>query len=528
MTGVLPNIGALERALIAAGFPPMSQWWRDTVVRFYESGRRQLVIRAGRRAGKSSSLCRVAVAEGLFGEHTIPPGDVGVVAFISVSRDEANQRLRTVRAILDALRVPHRPIEHGIELTSRPIAFKTYVATVAGVSGFTCVAAVADEASKWRDSDSGANPASEVLGSLRPTMATQASAKMFLSSSPLGPDDAHATAFDAGDTDFQITAYAPTWVANPTVTEAATHKLEPDIRRWRREYLAEPQASALAAFDVDAIDRAMGTEVSASYSQCERVVLVDPTAGASDTFAYCTAGWRKHDGRAVLEIRDVSGIAEAAKEGVTSDKMVRDIATLARRSEATVIHSDQFEKFSLASAFTRAGFTFVPHTWTAQAKERCVEHVRMWLRDGLLALPRHERLRRELLAFEERISPSGALTFRGRQGGHDDFAMLILLAALVDIEGGLAGTPSGQQMKGAGLFEFFERTYGHPPGYRPPVQPVPEPAECVEAISMHADRILGASVFSDNRGRFWPVVDGTIRVPQSFVEEFQKMGFYLT
>jgi len=33
------------------------------------------------------------------------------------------------------------------------------------------------------------------------------------------------------------------------------------------------------------------------------------------------------------------------------------------------------------------------------------------------------------------------LTFKGRHGGHDDFAMLVLLAALVDIEGGLGGSP---------------------------------------------------------------------------------------
>lgn len=43
---------ALDRALVAKGFHPTSPWWLETLARFYASGRRQLVIRAGRRAGK--------------------------------------------------------------------------------------------------------------------------------------------------------------------------------------------------------------------------------------------------------------------------------------------------------------------------------------------------------------------------------------------------------------------------------------------------------------------------------------------
>ncbi len=54
----------------------------------------------------------------------IPPGDIGVVAFVSTTRDEAGQRLRTIKAMLDVLGIAHRPIDHGIELVGRPIAFE--------------------------------------------------------------------------------------------------------------------------------------------------------------------------------------------------------------------------------------------------------------------------------------------------------------------------------------------------------------------------------------------------------------------
>ena len=84
---LLTHLDALDRTLVEAGFPAMSAWWRDALATFYASGRRQLVLRVGRRGGKSSTLSRVAVCEALYGEHPIPPGDVGVVAFVSVRRE---------------------------------------------------------------------------------------------------------------------------------------------------------------------------------------------------------------------------------------------------------------------------------------------------------------------------------------------------------------------------------------------------------------------------------------------------------
>lgn len=191
----------------------------------------------------------------------LPPGDRGVVPIVSTSRDEAAQRLRLVRAILGALQVAFREDSDAIELLDsrgRPVAFKVYTASIAGVSGFTSVGALCDEAAKWRDAATGANPAREVLATLRPTLAGQPSARLFLISSPLGLQDAHATAFDLGDTDFQLTEHSTTWEANPTITEAETHALEPMLafipgstRLSRRPALWQPstrqRSSALSS-----------------------------------------------------------------------------------------------------------------------------------------------------------------------------------------------------------------------------------------------------------------------------------------
>jgi hypothetical protein len=261
---ILARYDEVDARLVAVGFPKTSPWWRETFERWYRSGCRQLVPRCGRRAGKSSSLSRLGVVEALYGQHTVPPGDVGTVAIISTRRDEAAKRLRTVTSILDALGERHRPLSGGalgVELVGRRVAFQVFAASIAGVSGFTSIFVLCDEVAKWLDSDTGANPATEVLASVRPTMATQPNARIVLSSSPMGMLDAHYDAFEAGDDAYQLTAYAPTWEANPTLTEADTRLLERDESTWLREYAAVPQAEVESALLTEMlVDRATRAE----------------------------------------------------------------------------------------------------------------------------------------------------------------------------------------------------------------------------------------------------------------------------
>jgi len=470
----------LDAKLQHAGFPPMSPWWATTLTDFYASGARQLVLRVGRRGGKSSSLCRVAVLEALYGEHHVPPGDVGIVGVVSVSRDEAAQRLRTIRAILDALRVKYRPVGDTIELAGRPIVFKVFTASVGGVVGGTWICALCDEVARWADTDTGANPAAEVLGSLRPTLATMPNAKLFLSSSPLGHLDAHARAFDLGDTSFQRAARATTWQANPTITEADTRALEPDERIWAREYAAIPQAATCAAFDAVSIDAAFRAAPE-GMTPAQPVMVVDPSQGR-DAWSWGIVRWllprRSHGFRvrrewvptaqkwvesiardimtgepipdpdappedtraAVLQIVDLGGWTRRAGGVMPSaETIVGQLAQGARAHGVTNVVGDQFEAFTLGSLFGQRGLKYHALAWTNPAKSDAVETLRGWLRDRRAVFPvAADKLRTQLHAFQERVTPSGSITWAGKA---DDFVSLALMAARLEAEGQLPDAP---------------------------------------------------------------------------------------
>jgi hypothetical protein len=488
------HLDTLDRPLVAKGFPALSPFWRATFKRFLDSTRRQLVLRCGRRGGKSSSLCRLAVAVALYGEHKIPPGDVGVIAFISTSRDEANQRLRTIKAILDAIGVKYKPIDGGIEVEGRPVVFKVYAASVAGVSGFTAVLVVCDEVSKWKDADTGANPATEVLGSLRPTLATQPTARIILSSSPTGNEDAHAKAFSAGETDFQQTVFAPSWLANPSITEADTHALEPDERVWRREYAAIPQGSALGAFDPDAVANAFRPFPERLRQTGASVIAIDPAGRGSDDYsaaavAYFTAYGDAGDRFILDDAVDGNGIVLAEKvlfrldaDGnhipnphwraptpilafwnfqsfdskfraeMSAESIVKAIGVMAREAGATRVLSDQFDSYSLDALIQREGLTLRPMPWTSQVKLQAVQRVKRWLNDESVIFAQHDRLRRELLAYEERVGANG-ITYGGSapDGKHFDLLSCVLTTAVGEIAGELFGSPI---RKGSGFREI--------------------------------------------------------------------------
>lgn len=433
MNAPLDHLEALERALVAKSFPAMTEWWKRTLATFFASKKKQCVLRVGRRGGKSSTLCRLAVLLALFGEWTITPGDVGIIGFVSVSRDEAAQRIRMIKAILDALKVEWKPIDGGIELERKPIAFKVFTASVSGVVGGSWLAFFGDELARWRDADSGSNPAKQVLESARPTMAGQPNAITILSSSARGSTDTHAKLIDAGDTAFQMVATATTWEARPELTEADCRALEPDELVFKMEYGSIPydgsESSLMAEADLLAATR-KGTR-SLPRSDGAYIATMDP-ATRSNGWTLVIGCERVIDEDPSLSFIEVTHCQEwrAPRGGaLDSDETLVAIGAVLAAYGLTEVWSDQWGSDPLVTLASHHGIELLQQPSTQASKVITFDALKRRVVDRTIELPDDPIVRADLLGVRKWISRNGAFSIElERQGGrHSDFAPSIAL-----------------------------------------------------------------------------------------------------
>tara|TARA_B100000949_G_scaffold235443_1_gene258754 strand:+ start:1067 stop:2557 length:1491 start_codon:yes stop_codon:yes gene_type:complete len=417
----------LDELLAYHRFPPMSPWWRDQLYAFYKGGKRRLIVRAGRRGGKSSTLCRVAVAEALYGEHNIPPGDVGVFAIVSVTRSESSERLKTIAAILDAMRVGYEKDATRIRIKDMPVEFRTYAASFRTAVGFTCIGCVFDELARWLDNETGANPATQVLRSIRPSMATMKNAREFMISSPWSTIDAHAEAFAAGDTPQQMVAAATSWEANPTLTEDGCRMLEPDEATFRREYAAEPMsASAASFFDHTAIAAAADEwlKIPRIAGQGESV-----TAGADFGFRRDSSALAVVHRRAdVMILADMLELCPQTTGPLRPSETVRAFADVCKRHNISSLMADGHYQESITEhlADENLGFQIAPRDVPST-----YVRFRTLLHGGRIKIPNNKQLLRDLCEVQSAPTPSGRVRMilpRRSGGGHSDLVSAMILA----------------------------------------------------------------------------------------------------
>ncbi len=146
----------------------------------------------------------------------------------------------------------------------------------------------------------------------------------------------------------------------------------------------------------------------------------------------------------VLAVYRMGAIEGDFRREMTADDVVARVSSVARAVGAVKIIGDQYQAYFLTGAFSQRRLHYVQQSWTNETKSRAVVTLRRWFADQTIAIePNAEgkRMRAELLSFQERIAPSGVMTYGARRGGHDDRVALLLNAAMAETEGLLRGSP---------------------------------------------------------------------------------------
>jgi|CZKU01.1.fsa_nt_gi hypothetical protein len=488
----MPNDGArllagfrtLDAALARMpGDHPTSAPWMATLERFWLSGKRRLVVRKGRQGGGSTTMARVAVATALFGTHRIPPGTHLQFPFVSVTMKEARERLHNIETILDVLGEPYARREDSIELQRRPIVFAVYSCSARTARGGTHGAIWEDEAAAWWSDETSANPAAEVDAALVPGLVTQPNARIYTISSPMGLDDFHAELMARGETDHQCLAEGPSWHWNPTITEEASHDLQPDERRWRREFLAIPQAGLLSAFDPELVIESLQPLPYAYEEVSSRIYVIDAASGGADEFTGAEAAWVQQafreeelyvwkpalhnsgplmgtpNGKKCIERDEFGGLMlnNATRKqkppvlcirdmwGMRGDSYTHDsiwdlIANRCHARGITIVTGDQRDRHPSVSAAARRGLEYREIVWTSDRKLQGMSLARRLMADGCLSLlpgappAEQEPLRRQMNEFKEKIV-NGSISYGARSGKHDDRVAILQSACHASLEG---------------------------------------------------------------------------------------------
>lgn len=408
MAATYASLMVLDARLVAAGHHPLTPWWAKQLKRFYgHRTAKNFVARVGRGGAKSHTSVKVGVNELLNGDWRIPPGEIHYWCQVSENKSEASERLRLYQSFFTALGVEHHVQGDAIMLPSLRRGVRVLACQIGAVSGFRCFGYCADEAAKWENSDHSANPAQEVCASLDAMTVTHPSARTLVISSPWGLVDFHYTLVERGNTSDQVVAIAPSWVANPSITEEVCwSKAKGDRRIFLREYKAEPGGTVSQALDAADIEAAF--TVPPPKHRGAAFCSIDASSMKGDEFGLILG----YESGGIIRVDEIDAYDDSYFSRHTFEQLVKDISDRCKLIGTTTVVGDQREQAGLDALFRQNGLSFVPTAWSETNKEQAFTLLRRLLADHRVSIVKHEGMRKEMLQCKAVLTPSGRTQYK--------------------------------------------------------------------------------------------------------------------
>lgn len=416
-------------------------------------GYAELLVVAGRRAGKSETCARLAVFEALHGGHQIAlaPGQVGIIPIISPLREQSLEILNYAKG-LAALPAVRRHVESTSATSIRfrtGIELRVMTADAVAVSGPTVVAALLDEFAKFPGDDA-AVPDREIIASLRPALAPLRGAppRRLIGITSAWIDDGIAYETDRDhfgrDASPVLVAHGGTDLFNPSIDARwlARERLRIGERVFAREYLGAWSAATTDGW-FGAIDGAVDPVLRHPPRPGVSYYAAIDAGFSSDAFALAIAH-REFDSTrngAPMTVLDGTWAWRGnSREALVVTDVIARVRDVLREYGVWSVYADQFAFAPLAELFSRAGVWLRQEAWTAQNKLPRFARVRSELSAGLLRLPNDPDLLRELAGIRSTLLRSGVERISGRRDDRVHAAVMALAFAMdAEPQWGVAG-----------------------------------------------------------------------------------------
>ena len=362
----------------------------------------------GRGGGKTRAASCALVAHAIRDVPSLAPGERAKAFMLAQNKGTARQAFNYVTGILTGSKQLKRMIisqtKSQIQL-SNSVDIEIVTSNYRHVRGYSCVAAIADEAAYWWLDSESSNSDKEVLAALRPGLARVPGSVLFVISSP---HVARGALFEAhqkywgSDSDSVLYWRGSTSLMNPSFSQkeldraheddpvSAASEYESEFRKVSASYITSEYIDAVTETDRIMIPPDKLTDYRA-FIDCAGGSGTDSTAMAighvdedSDT------GSPKLILDALIERRPPFSPSETLKE----------FSKILRMYRCSKIVGDRFGGAFPAEAFSKEGIRF---SVTKHSKSQIYKEALPLLMSGRAELLDKPRLRSQLLNLERRL-----------------------------------------------------------------------------------------------------------------------------
>jgi hypothetical protein len=384
---------------------------------------KELIAIASRRSGKGRVASGMAIHSALLRDHSsvLAPGEVGVVACVSPTRSQAAILLDYCKGFLDASPLLRQEIR---DVTADEIRLKNgnIVTTLASdyrsLRGRTLLLAILDEAPFLRSEDTGSTlPDIECARALLPGLATTGGMLCILSS-PYRKQgllyERHRRFFGKNDNTSLVVQGASTQF-NPTLdTSVIKDAEEVDAVASRSEWGGLFRADIASYLDDATLEAAIehGRPLELPpRAHFKYTAFCDASGGRSD--AYTISISHREGERVIVDV------VRGQHAPFDPQAITQEFAALAKEYSCAKVSGDNFSGDWVTCAWRDAG---LPYERSEKNKSQLYLEALPLFTRGLISIPNHTQLLRELRLLERRTHRSGRDTVDHGPSGHDDHA----------------------------------------------------------------------------------------------------------
>jgi hypothetical protein len=368
----------------------------------------------GRRGGKSRISATVAAYEAVLGgwEERLSKGERGWIFIIATDRSQAQVVFGYLRSLIDLFPgIKEREGQEEVHLKSG-ISIGVKTCSFRGTRGFSTCCVIADEIAYWRDAETSANPASEVVASILPGL--MPGGKLLGISTPYAKFgflyEVYKDNF-AQDTDILV-LQAPTLTMNPTYSEATIKRLVArDPLVFRAEYDATFREDISNFLPESLIRAAMTRQPTLPDPRIRYSAFIDPSGGRSDsmTLAIC----HRENDKLILDR------IEERTPPFDPSPVVAEFSALMKAFGISSCYSDRYGGAWVEENFRKQGIRVDMADFSAS--DLYLEFQPL-LSMGRVELINDGRLALQLMCLERRARSGGRDLVDHPSGGHDDLS----------------------------------------------------------------------------------------------------------